>query len=215
MDSVMTPTLNELGRRAAELARGGGRIVLGIVGAPGAGKSSLAADLLALLPAGDVALVPMDGFHIADAELVRTGLRHRKGAPETFDRTGFIVALHRLRRATETVYLPRFERTVEDSIAAAIAVAPEVGLVIVEGNYLLHWPDAAAILHQCWFVEAHPRLRMSRLIQRRLSLGQGLDAARAWALGPDQANAELINQDRDRADLLVHVSPRHDAKLVS
>ena len=215
MDSVMTPTMKELARRAMALCGGGSRTLLGIVGAPGAGKSTTAQELLAELPAGAAALVPMDGFHIADAELVRLGLRDRKGAPDTFDRAGFLVALHRLRQAEETVYLPRFDRTIEDSIAAAIAVAPATPLVIVEGNYLLHWPDVAAVLHQTWFLDPHPRLRRSRLIQRRLDLGQDLAVARTWASGPDQRNAELVDQGRERADLVITISPLHGAKLVS
>lgn len=215
MDGVMTPTLNELTRRATALAQSGTRTLLGIVGAPGAGKSTVAEQIFAQLPAGAAALVPMDGFHIADAVLVEAGLRERKGAPETFDQVGFVVALHRLRQASETVYLPRFDRTIEDSIAAAIAVPADVALVIVEGNYLLHWPDAAALLHQSWFLDPHPRLRRSRLIERRLALGQDLDTARTWALGPDQRNADLIESDRDRADLLVTISPAHGVRLVS
>ncbi len=215
MDGVMTPTVNELVRRATALAESGTRTLLGIVGAPGAGKSTVAEQIYAQLPAGAAALVPMDGFHIADAVLVEVGLRERKGAPDTFDRAGFVVALHRLRQASDTVYLPRFDRTIEDSIAAAIAVPADVALVIVEGNYLLHWPDAAALLHQSWFLDPHPRLRRSRLIQRRLALGQNLDVARAWALGPDQHNADLIESDRDRADLLVTISPTHGVTLVS
>jgi pantothenate kinase len=54
----------------------GRRRVLGISGAPGAGKSTVARFLLDRL--GDAgAHVPMDGFHLADVELTRQGLLER------------------------------------------------------------------------------------------------------------------------------------------
>jgi pantothenate kinase len=68
--------------RAAALASSGGRRILGITGAPGAGKSTLAARLVDALD-GQAVLVPMDGFHLADAELRRIGTRDRKGARST------------------------------------------------------------------------------------------------------------------------------------
>ena len=87
---------------------------------------------------GDAAvLVPMDGFHLAQAELVRLGIRDRMGAPDTFDAAGYVALLERLRAATETVYAPEFRRPPEEPIAGAIAVPPDTPLVITEGNYLL------------------------------------------------------------------------------
>ena len=68
--------------------------VLGITGAPGAGKTTLVAGGArrgrAADPrlAGRVAHVPMDGFHLPNAELDRLGRRDRKGAPDTFDVAG-------------------------------------------------------------------------------------------------------------------------------
>ena len=63
------------------------RRILGIVGPPGAGKSTLAATLLAAHGAA-VQVVPMDGFHLANSELERLGRHQRKGAPDTFDAAG-------------------------------------------------------------------------------------------------------------------------------
>ena len=133
----MIGELESLTARARALAGRGERAILGIAGAPGGGKSTLAAALVAELGEAAV-LVPMDGFHLAQAELVRQGIRDRMGAPHTFD-------VARLRgaarggcgRADETVYAPAFRREIEEPIAGAIAVPPEVPLVVTEGNYLL------------------------------------------------------------------------------
>jgi pantothenate kinase len=73
-----------------------GRAVLGICGAPGAGKSTVAAELVAAY-GEEAVVVPMDGFHLHDDELARLGLSDRKGAPETFDVAGYVALLARLR----------------------------------------------------------------------------------------------------------------------
>ena len=98
-------TFDDLVARARGLVAPGRRAVLGIVGSPGAGKSTLAEALLAALRADPppgagadwVAHVPMDGYHLADVELERLGLRHAKGAPDTFDAGGYAALLARLR----------------------------------------------------------------------------------------------------------------------
>ena len=74
--------------RAKALAAQGTRKILGIAGPPGGGKSTVARAVVADL--GDQArLIPMDGFHLAQAELVRLGRRDRMGAPDTFDAAGY------------------------------------------------------------------------------------------------------------------------------
>lgn len=189
----------------------GPRRVLGITGAPGAGKSTLAGALVGRLRAelGEVAvLVPMDGFHLAQAELERLGRADRKGAPDTFDGSGFAALLTRLREpAAGPVYAPTFDRGLEEPVAGAIAVAPHVPLVVVEGNYLLlddePWSRVAHLLDEAWFVEADEGLRLERLVARHVEFGRSPVAARAWALGPDQRNADLVDGARVRADVVV------------
>lgn len=196
-----------------EALRSGGRRLLGIAGAPGAGKSTLTALLAEQLPAGSCVVVPMDGFHLADIALARLGRAERKGAPDTFDAAGYVALLQRLRTAMPhdpSVWAPMFERELEQPLAGAIEVRAEVPLVITEGNYLLledgPFAQVRAMLDACWFVEVPEELRHERLIARHEHFGKPPRAARDWALGPDEDNARLVAATRDRADVVVGVS---------
>lgn len=201
-------TWAELLRRAGRLATGPGRRILGIAGAPGSGKSTLAAALAAELGTDRSVCVPLDGFHLADEELVRLGRADRKGAPDTFDGYGYVALLHRLRTVQDpVVYAPRFDRDAETSIAGAIAVPASTPLVITEGNYLLDgelpWSRVRGLLDEVWFVEIDEAARRDRLIARHIAHGRKPATAAAWADGPDQRNAARINAGADGADLVV------------
>ncbi len=193
--------------RARRLAVPGRRALLGITGAPGAGKSTLAERLVAAL--GESArLVAMDGFHLAQVELNRLGRTERKGAPDTFDALGYGALLARLRRGDErVVYAPLFDRSLEEPIACAVPVPREIPLVVTEGNYLLvtdgDWAGVRPQLDECWFVDPGDQLRMDWLVARHERYGRSLVAARGRALGSDQRNAEVIAATRDRADLVI------------
>ncbi|MBX5447136.1 MAG: nucleoside/nucleotide kinase family protein [Acidothermus cellulolyticus] len=198
--------LGWLVNRARSLAARGSRAILGITGPPGAGKSTLAEHLCAAL--GDAALVPMDGFHLAERELRRLGIDRRKGAPQTFDSYGYRALLHRLRAATEpVVYAPEFRRDLEEPIAGAIPVPRGTQLVITEGNYLLlddePWCDIRELLDEIWYIDLDDAVRIRRLVERHIRFGRDRDAAEAWVEENDERNARLIAQTRDRADVVI------------
>jgi pantothenate kinase len=188
----------------------GGRRLLGLVGQPGAGKSTLAGLLGSLLEERS-AVVPLDGFHLADVELARLGLIGRKGAPETFDAWGYAALLERLlERSEHPVYAPAFERTLEQPLAGAIAVGPEVELVVTEGNYLLldrpEWVAARSHLDQVWHVVTDQRLRQERLVQRHVTFGKGAIAAADWVARVDEPNARLVEESPELADLVIDLT---------
>ncbi|MFF3378773.1 nucleoside/nucleotide kinase family protein [Streptomyces sp. NPDC002680] len=203
-----SPTFDELLGRARALVRDDRRAVLGIAGSPGAGKTTFAERLVGALN-GDgtpwVAHVPMDGFHLADVELDRLGLRDRKGAPDTFDSAGYAALLQRLRTGGEDgiVYAPGFERVLEQPIAGAIPVRPTARLIVTEGNYLLLWPRVRSQLDEVWFCELDEQERLRRLIARHEEFGKTHEEAAAWVLRSDQPNAELVTATLDHADLVV------------
>jgi pantothenate kinase len=192
---------------ATRLATGPQRRLLGITGAPGAGKSTLAAKLVAALD-GRAVVVGMDGFHFANSELVRLGRAERKGAPDTFDAAGYVALLRRLRAAgPDVVYAPEFRREIEEPIGSAVPVPARVPLVVTEGNYLLldtpPWSQVRPLLDEVWFLQPAEDERVRRLVARHRAYGRSSALARERALGSDQRNADAVAATAERADRVI------------
>ena len=205
-------SIGALARDAIALGSTRGRAVLGIAGSPGAGKTTLVELLLehidGLCGPGWAAHVPMDGFHLADVQLRRLGALGRKGAPDTFDVDGYASLLARARADVEKpLYVPGFERTLEQPLAAALVVLPQARLVITEGNYLLlddpGWRAARRQMDVVWFVAADEGLRTERLVDRHVAFGKSAEQARDWVTVVDQRNADLVSATQHGADRVI------------
>jgi len=191
-----------------ECASASKRTIIGIIGKPGGGKSTLSKYLLKGMDPKLVSVVPMDGFHLSNKVLKELGRSDRKGAQDTFDVRGFTTLIERIKMdSADPIYYPIFDRSIEESIAAQGVVYPSTRVVIVEGNYLMHdkdgWQEISPLLDQSWYAFLNEDIRISRLISRHIAFGKDPESAKAWAKGSDQVNAELIEMGVERCDFLI------------
>lgn len=203
-------TVEQLVARAEAIVGEGQRQVLGLLGAPGSGKSTVA-DLIVEGLGAKAAIIEMDAFHLSDELLVTLGRRDRKGAPDTFDVDGYVEILRRLTEpGAGDVYVPIFDRTLDTSVGSAQLVPADCELIITTGNYLLldsePWPRLRRFIDHAWFLEPDEDQRIDQLIARHVQYGKTPDEAREWVLRSDQRNAEMVQGSRDNANWVVRVA---------
>jgi len=194
--------LSDLAADAWSLTEDTPRAVLGLAGPPGAGKSTLARALVAHL-GGGAAYLPLDGFHLSNAQLERLRLTARKGSEPSFDVWGYVDLLRRvLDETVRDIYVPDYDRTLDEPVAARHLVPPAARLVVTEGNYLAcdlpGWRDAYVLLGECWYVEAPGGVRRQRLVERHVTGGRNERQARDWIATNDDPNGELVESSRSR-----------------
>ncbi|SDQ17712.1 hypothetical protein SAMN02800687_0709 [Curtobacterium sp. UNCCL20] len=205
-------SVDEAVDRAVALAEGAGRTVLGIAGAPGAGKSTLARRIVVAvddaLGSGTAVQVPMDGFHLSNQALDSLGRHDRKGAIDTFDGDGYVALVRRLVTADEpVVWAPDFDRRVDEPVAGSIPVPTAARLVVSEGNYLLDdsepWAALRELFTETWFCTVDDTVRVDRLVGRHMRHGRDHEAARSWAVEVDGVNAARVQTTVIRASRTV------------
>jgi pantothenate kinase len=191
----------------------GQRYILGITGAPGAGKTTftnwLVREINSRTHGDNPAIgVPMDGFHYTNQKLGEMGLLELKGIPETFDSAGFLALLKSLRHSTnENVYAPLFKRSIEASIANGIVVKPAHSICVVEGNYLLlqdePWSQCKQFFDQVWFINSTLDVITPRLLQRHIEAGRTEAGAQQKVQSTDLRNARVIEHTKHLADRIL------------
>ena len=184
------------------------RTIIGIVGKPGAGKSTVVSEIQNRFSADEVAIIPMDGYHLSNEELIELGRRNRKGAPDTFDVVGFISLITKVKNEIAKDHtFPIFHREIEASRADEGLVPRNIKVIIIEGNYLFseeyNWNKVFPLLDQSWFIEIDDEVRMQRLIARHIKYGKLPQEAEDWSRGSDEANAKFIAKTASRAERII------------
>ena len=182
------------------------RLVVGLVGAPGSGKSTIAEQLKTGLKAAGVfaGLVAMDGYHLSNAVLDELGRRNRKGAPDTFDVEGYLATLDRVRAdGAPQVFAPAYRRDLHESVAAG-SIVSGTGVVVTEGNYLAletrGWGAARERIDLLIHIDVPEEVLVLRLINRHEEFGKNPLAAGHWVRTVDLPNARLIATSVHRCD---------------
>ncbi|PMD58384.1 P-loop containing nucleoside triphosphate hydrolase protein [Hyaloscypha bicolor E] len=216
----MEPIYRSLTERALSLkdrldngSPGQHRIVVVLAGPPGSGKSTIAAKVVQRLNATSTtpfaALIPMDGFHLPRSALDllpnRAEAYARRGASWTFDSNGILDLVHslsesRFEPSSETILAPSFDHALKDPVEDGIRIAPDIGFVLLEGNYLLldeePWCRIEGLVDDSWFVDVEERLARGRIAKRHVKSGieTSLEAAVRRAEGNDLVNGRIIRQ---------------------
>ena len=209
--AIELSSIDEALSRIKDLAlKHSGRFIIGIVGKPGAGKSTLTSHLIENLPKDSVSLVPMDGYHLSNLQLKNLGLTDRKGAFNTFDSNGYVSLLKRINTETDQdIYYPVFHREIEESYAADGVVLANTKIVLTEGNYLLFdkagWEKVAAELTEIWYININDSVRIERLVKRHEFYGKDKKSALNWATGTDEINSKIVESTAARADVIINI----------
>ena len=182
------------------------RLVVGLVGAPGSGKSTIAAQLETELKAAGIfaGLVAMDGFHLSNAVLDELGRGNRKGAPDTFDVEGYLTTLDRVRAdGAPRVLVPVYRRDLHESVAAG-SIVSGTGVVVTEGNYLAletrGWGAVRERIDLLIHIDVPEEELVVRLINRHEDFGRNALDAGHWVRTVDLPNARLIATSVHRCD---------------
>ena len=149
------------------------QVYIALVGAPGSGKSTIAQNVVEALneyqndPHFSV-VIPMDGYHIPQAELKKMvgklgstfidggddieattsgettmtfdDLMKRRGAPWSFDPKSLYRDLESAREKGEGCF-PLYDRSISDPVPDQISVTKEHRIIFCEGNYLIAFDD--------------------------------------------------------------------------
>lgn len=182
-----------------ECLQDGEKYWIGLAGAPGSGKSTVAEAIRRRMP-GKLTVIPMDGYHYNRQQLDAMDdpreAHARRGAPFTFDAERFVKELCAARHRGSGLF-PGFDHYVGDPVENAIELRPGKQVVIVEGNYLLlDDPPWASLQNDVfdvtWYLDVSVDECRRRVEDRHVATGLTRAEAQHRVSSNDVPNAILV-----------------------
>jgi type I pantothenate kinase len=216
--------------------------VIGIAGSVAVGKSTTARILRTLLARWPdhprVDLVTTDGFLYPRDELIRRGIMHRKGFPESYDRRALLRFVSDVKSGAEQVSAPVYSHLAYDILPGEEQVVGKPDILILEGLNVLQpgprltvsdlfdfsiYVDAHTEDIEHWYVERFLQLRHTAFADPAshfhhfagLSDDEARDEARhLWSTINEPNLTENIRPTRPRATLVLRKDADHSINRV-
>jgi pantothenate kinase len=203
--------LDDLAKQILQNSSGTKRYIVAIAGPPASGKTTLAQKLCdyinSKVSGSPCVILAMDGFHLDNTALDIMGIRHIKGAPQTFDAKTFVKFIDRIRNDSDTVSIPSFDRKLDAVVLGDESIDPDHGIIIVEGNYLLldesPWDQLTIMFDLSVMLTTEEKTLEKRLVSRWKKYGHSEEEAKVRAYSNDIPNAKYALTNSKRADITV------------
>jgi hypothetical protein len=191
------------------------RVVIGIAGPTGAGKSVVTVLFKELarqagLPFAFEAIT-IDAYHFPNNFLTShfaegVPLKQVKGRFDTYD----VAALARDLKAFASganVAFPAYSRKLHDPVPDSVLITAPATLLVVEGLWLLsdqgEWARVKPLLDFCYFIDSDQERTRQAVIQRHMTGGRTLESASKHYEEVDGRNSDLALQTRHKADKVI------------
>lgn len=193
------------------------RLVVGVTGAGGSGKSVLGQFLTRVLNtiqgAGYSVCVGVDGYHRTNQWLEQHSLRPLKGRPETIDAESLASDLKAVKTSPKEEHLlPAYDRKLHDPVFRAIAIPalPSAAIVVVEGILLLldtpRFRAVGDLLDVSLYIQLPEVVAKARINERKQAGGLSHEVAEAHYMRVDHPNFFEMERSSGRANVILHGS---------
>ena len=180
------------------------RLVLGIAGGTGSGKTTVARNILKRLDLDAVAVLQMDAYYYDLADLPPTQREHQNfDHPDSVDAGLFVEHLEGLREG-HAVDQPIYDFTTHTRTGKSHPIVPR-DVVIAEGILLFHYPRVREALDVRIFVDTPSDIRLLRRIRRDIrERGRTLESVTEQYLRTVRPmHEEFVESSKRWADVII------------